>query len=155
MTDVVVNYLPTGPFDGIAGAFVSGVPGTSNPTVVTKSRDMFSEGQIISVDDATLVPLLDEDGKIQFFSDSEEIIEVGLNDGIYEVLSHRDHLLTIRGIGSVPVVEDFAKSQFVADATGQGTIYLLRVSVLRASPDGNWVHGIGETTPLTYKGLDD
>ncbi len=91
--------------------FVAGVPGVSNPTVSTIVA-IFSPGDIVEV------------------SGSNE------NDGIYEVLSHIGNTLTIKGIGTVPTVEEFTDKSFIT-APGAGFVSAKRVSVIRTNSNGD------------------
>lgn len=125
---LVVNYLPTVIADTVNGAFVAGVPAVSDPTVVTTGAATFALGDLIQI------------------SGSNE----PENDGLYEVFSHAANLLTIRGIGLNPRVEDFTQDQFTADATVAGAITQVTVSVIRAGTDGLWEDGRGAVTPIVF-----
>jgi len=128
---LVVNYLPTATVDTVGGAFVAGVGGVSNPTVVTTGAATYAVGALIQISGA---------------NDHS-------NDGLFEVLSHVANLLTIRGVGLVARVEDFTQDQFTADAVVIGNITQVTVSVIRAGTDGVWEDGRGSVTPLTFSDL--
>ena len=125
---LVVNYLPTATADTVNGAFTAGVAATSNPTVVTTGAATFSVSDLIMVSGAN---------------------EPG-NDGLYEVLTHVGTTLTIRGIGITGTVEDFTQNQFTTDATVQGTITKVNVSVLRSATNGDWEVAKGSATGLVF-----
>lgn len=114
-----------------SGAFVAGVPATSNPTVTTVGSDTFSVGDLIDITGTNL---------------SE-------NNGFYEVLSHSGTTLTIRGIGLTDTLEDFTRRDFIANASDNATITQVNVSVARANTSGLWEEGTGNTTPFTYTPL--
>lgn len=126
---LVVNYLPTVTADTVAApGFAAGVPATSNPTVGTTGASTFTAGQFVQVSGAA-----DE-----------------ANDGLFEVLSHAANELTIRGVGTTGTVEDFTQNDFVTDATAQGTITVVNVSVIRTGSSGTWEAGSGFSTPLSF-----
>jgi len=129
---VVVNYLPTATATDTTGAgvFTPGVAATSNPTV-TVSSSVFSASDIIMIDGSTN----------------------GSNDGLFEVLSDAAGTLTIRGIGTTGVVEDFSNNQFTAMTDTTVTITKVTVSVIRCGTDGAWEVGSGAVTGITYADL--
>lgn len=129
---VVVNHGSTGTSDTVtAGAFVAGVNGVSNPTVITVGLNTFTTGQFIQIS-GTL---------------NEE------NDGIYEVLSHVGNVLTPRGVGLTDTVEFFSRRDFVANASDNATIINADIGVLRSDTTGGFEIAGGTSTPLTYIGL--
>lgn len=129
---IITNFLPTATVDTVVtGAFVAGVPATSNPTVATVGAATFAIGAIIQ------------------FSNSNG----NENDGVFEVLSHAANLLTIRGIGLTSTVEDWTGNQFVANASDSATITQVNVSVMRAGTDGAWETASGLTTGFTFSDL--
>ena len=129
---VVVNYLPIATTDTVdTGGFTAGVAAVSNPTVVTVGSATFSVGQLIQVSGAHSIE----------------------NDGLYEVLSHVGTTLTIRGVGTTATVEDFTQNQFKTDATAQGSITRLNVSVIRSGTTGLWEVAHGNTTPFSFTTL--
>jgi len=126
---LVTNYLPTATTDTVTdGQFTPGVAATSNPTVVTDGSNTFSQDDLIL------------------------IVGTNFNDGIFEVEDHTGTLLTIRGVGTVAVVEDFSKDDFVL-AEDTGTITKLNVSVLRVGLNGDWEVGKGSITPISYSDI--
>ena len=125
---IVVNNDPTATTDTVNGAYVAGVPATSNPTVGTVGAATYSVGDIIQFSDA---------------SDDK-------NEGLYEVLSHAANVLTIRGIGTTSRVEDFTQNQFEAVASNGATIVQTSVAVWRAGTDGIFESGSGSVTPITF-----
>ncbi len=129
---MIVNFLPTSTTDSVlAGAFVAGVPSTSNPTVVTDEEPVtFSAGDLIQI------------------SGSAE------NDGLYEVDSHASNLLTIRGVGTVPKTEDFVRDDFIANSSDTATIVKVNVAVIRTGTDGKWETAAGDTTPFTFTDIN-
>jgi len=128
----VINYLPTATNDTVAaGGFTAGVAAVSNPTVATTGAATFALGDLIQVSGA---------------DDAQ-------NNGLFEVLSHAANLLTIRGVGTVAVVEDFTQNQFATDATVAGTITKVNVAVMRAGATGDWEVGKGSATALTFTGV--
>ena len=78
------------------------------------------------------------------------------NDGIYEVLAYNDTTgkLTIRGIGVTARVEDFTESDFATDATVQGDVVVVNLSVLRAGTDGKWETSYAAATPFVFTDID-
>jgi len=129
---LTVNYLPIATTDTVAtGGFVAGIAATSNPNVKTVGSATFAVGQFILITGAT------DQG----------------NNGLFEVLSHVGTTLTIRGVGTTDVVEDFSQNQFVADTTVAGAITRLNVSVLRSGTDGAWEQGSGAVTPVVFTDL--
>jgi len=130
---ISANYLPLATNDDISGGtFIAGVASSSNPSVNTVGSNTFTSGQII-----------------QIFGTF-----IGGNDGIYEVDSHVGTLLTIRGIGITPTVEDFSRNQFTSNALDNASIRHITVSVLRTSLAGVIEHGLGSTTPVTFNVID-
>jgi hypothetical protein len=129
---VVVNYLPTATADTVsAGAFVAGIAATSNPTVGTVGAAVFANNDIV------------------MFHGSVE------NDGLYEVSSHAANLLTVKGVGTIPTVEGFTNTQFVANASDSCTITKVTVSVMCSDTDGVWRSGKGAVTPITFSDIVD
>lgn len=128
----VVNVLPSGTSDSVAGAFTAGVAAVSNPTVVTTGSATFSPGDIVQISDA----------------------DDQANDGVFEVESHVGTTLTIRGIGTAANTQDWFTNQFVSDSVVAGTITLISVNVLRGTSAGAWETFTGSTTNgLTYSEL--
>lgn len=72
------------------------------------------------------------------------------NNGLYEVLSHIDEVLRIRGIGVTATVEDFTQNQLIAGSSDGATIARVNVSVIRAGTDGIWETAAGSATPLSF-----
>ena len=137
---LVVNYLPTATNDTVtAGAFVAGIPSTSNPTVTTDTASVFVVSDIIQITGTN----------------------AGENDGTYEVFSHVANVLTIRGVGLNSTVESFSRNQFTANASDNATITKINVSVIRAGTDGVWEQGKGSETGILFtdlgglSGIDD
>ena len=129
---LVVNYLPTATIDTVSsGAFVAGVPATSNPTVATVGAATFSVSDIIQIS-----------GTVN-----------NENDGLFEVLSHAGNVLTIRGVGTTTTVEDFTDNQFIANASDSATITKVTVSAIRAGTDGIWETASGSVTGFTFNNL--
>ena len=120
---LVHNLEPQAENDTVsAGAFVSGIAATSNPTVVTVGTTIFVEKDIIQI------------------STSSE------NDGIFEVYSHTGNILTVKGIGTIPRVYGFASDQFTANASDDALIRKIEVTVICSSTDGSWEIGKGSDT---------
>lgn len=121
---VVVN---TGIADSprtVTGSFTPGVASTSNPSVLL-SGGSFATNDIVQVS-----------GSLH-------------NDGIYEVLSFAANVLTVRGIGNTPTVEDFTNNQFTTE-TAVGQIVKINATVLMANDDGTrkWGEATGSTTSI-------
>lgn len=123
---LTVNYLPTALTDTVNGAYVAGVPGVSNPTVGTSGGGTFAAGDLIQI------------------SSSDD------NNGLFEVLSQALNVLTIRGVGLTPCVEDFTQNQFVAGPSDGATITKVNVSIIRSDLDGDWEVGKGNVTPIVF-----
>lgn len=116
---IVVNYLPTVTADSVAGDFTAGVPGVSNPTVITTNLATFSAGDIIQVSGA--------------YNQA--------NNGLFEVESHVGTTLTIRGVGTVPRTQSFFQEQFTTSLAGdpvQGTITQVNVAIIGLDSSGCW-----------------
>jgi hypothetical protein len=125
---LVVNYLPTSTNDTVdTGGFTAGVDTTSDPTVATVGAATFAATDLVQIEGA---------------ADPQ-------NDGLYEVQGHAANVLTLKStaFGVTDQVEDFTNNQLVTDATVQGTIRKVTVSVqlasgsLRRGPDdhaGRW-----------------
>lgn len=125
-----VNYLATSTTDTIsAGQFTIGDAGTSNPTVETVTGNIFTQDDLVQINGTVL------------------------NDGLYEVEDHAGVLLTLKGVGTVPKVEDFTESDFIT-TVDTGTVTKVNVSVMRAGVDGKWEQGKGSSTPLTFAVVD-
>lgn len=125
----VVNFGNTGGDDTItSGQFTAGVASTSNPTVETDSASVFVATDII------------------------QIRETRENNGVYEVLSHAANLLTIKGIGVTPKVEDFTRDQFVT-ILDSGVIEKFNSAVIRVGTDGLWEVGQGSQTGIVFEDL--
>ena len=123
---VTVNYLATSDTDTVStGQFTSGVASTSNPTVETITGGVFSQNDLIQIS-----------GTI-------------FNDGLYEVESHVLTDLTIRGVGTVNVVEGFTASDFIT-TEDSGTITKVNVGVIRSGTSGDWETGKGAVTPISF-----
>ena len=80
------------------GGFTAGVPGVSNPTVITVGVGTFSIGDVI------------------------QIAGTASDDGLFEVLSHIGNVLTVFGIGLFPITRAGVSTQFVTDGMVVGTI---------------------------------
>lgn len=129
---IAVNYLPTATNDTVNGAFVAGVAGVSNPTVVTTGAATFAAGDCIQISTAN---------------------EPG-NNGLFEVQSHAANLLTLRGVGTTANTFNFFQNQVTADTTVAGTITQVNVSVLQAGTDGVYEVGQGlNTGSITFADL--
>jgi hypothetical protein len=128
---LVVNYLPIASATAVSvGGFTAGVPAGANPTV-NAAGGTFATGDFIQISGAANIE----------------------NEGLYEVLSYADPVLTVRGVGTVGTVEDFTQNQFTTDTTVQGSIVRVNISVIRAGTDGIWETGIGSATALTFNDL--
>ncbi len=127
---LVVNYLPTATTTTVNAPYVAGVAAVSNPTVGTVGVATFAANDFVLVTSSTN------------------------NPGIYEVLSHAGHVLTVRGVGTVACVENFTQDQFYAGASDGATITKINLSVLRAGTDGLWEVALGAVTPLAFGDLD-
>ena len=126
---LVVNHGSSGTSDTVvAGAFVAGVNGVSNPTVTTVGAATFAANDFILIEGTNL----------------EE------NDGLYEVLSHAANVLTVRGVGITDTQEFFTKRDFVANASDNATIINADVGVIRSDTVGNFEIAQGTVTPLNY-----
>lgn len=112
-----------------SGAFIAGVASTSNPTVVTTGSNIFSVSELVQID-----------GSLE-------------NDGLYEVLSHVGTLLTIRGIGTTTIIEDFTQNQFTSNASDSATITRVNISVNRMSIGGLPETAKGSSTGFTFNNL--
>lgn len=121
---MVVNTGVIGSVQTVAGAFVPGVASTSNPSV-TLAGGTFATNDIVEVS-----------GSIH-------------NDGVYEVLSFATNVLTVRGIGNTPTVEDFVNNQFTTESAA-GKVVKVNVTVLMANDDGDrkWGEATGSTTSI-------
>ena len=121
---VVVNTGVIGSAQTVAGAFVPGVASTSNPSV-TLAGGTFATNDIVEVS-----------GSIH-------------NDGVYEVLSFAANVLTVRGVGNTPTVEDFINNQFTAESAA-GKVVKVNATVLMANDDGErkWGEATGSTTSI-------
>ncbi len=127
MGGIIVNRLPTSTKDVItAGAFVAGVPATSNPTVTTVGAAVFSQNDIIMIN------------------------ATAENDGVYEVESHAANLLTIKGVGTVPVTEGLFNTQFTANASDSGTITKITATSVCTNDSGVLRMSDGSVTPLVW-----
>ena len=130
---LTVRYLPTATNDTQNGAFIAGIPGGTNPTVITSGSGTFSSSDIIAIDSSAN----------------------SSNNGLYEVLTHIGTTLTVRGIGTTGCVENFTNNQFVANSTLGSTIRKVNVSIIRADTAGNWETGKGNSTGITYNTMGD
>jgi hypothetical protein len=72
------------------------------------------------------------------------------NDGLFEVSSNLNNILTIKGIGTVARVEDFTQNQFVTSTVVAGTIVNVTVSIMETSAAGAWQMGQGSQTPIAF-----
>ena len=73
-----------------------------------------------------------------------------LNSGCFEVESHISTTLTVRGIGTVDVVEGFSNSDFITTVS-DAVITKVNLSVIRAGVEGDWESGKGSVTPLSFR----
>jgi hypothetical protein len=121
---IVMNNIPTATTDTSAGAFVAGVAATSNPTVATTGSNVFAQHDIIQINGT---------GE-------------GVNDGLFEVESHTANVLTLKGVGTIPTLEDFTQSQLAAETTNGVTITKVSVAVFSFSTGGNPEIASGSTT---------
>ncbi len=125
----VVNSLPTATVDTVGGAFVAGVPATSNPTVTTAGSATFAVGDFIQISGANNQA----------------------NDGLYEVLSHTGTTLTISGIGTTATTYQFTQNDFIADNTVAGTITKVTVGAVQVDTLGNLQYGYGSNSgPFSF-----
>jgi len=129
---MIANYLPLATNDTLAANFVAGINAVSNPYVGTVGAATF--GALV--------------GHFIMFSGTTS----GLNNGIFEVLSHAANVLTVRGVGLTATVDAGSRNQFIAQAAA-GTVFEVTVSEVRAGTDGLWEEGSGNVTPLTYTDL--
>ncbi len=112
---IVVNYLPTANIASVAiGGFTAGNGGA--PTVVTDNAFAWTAGDIIQISGASNAA----------------------NDGLFEVDSYVNPLLTIRGVGGIGPTFNFFQNQFETDATVAGTITQVGVAVISSGSDGIW-----------------
>ena len=125
---LTINYLPIATATVVTGAYVASV-GPANASVTT-SATVFAPGQFIQFG-SSLLPSTN-------------------NTGLYEVLTHIAGVLTIKGLGTTPTVEDFTQNDFVAGASDGAAITRVNVSVMRAGTDGLWEMGLGAVTPVTF-----
>lgn len=117
---LVVNYLPIATTDTVNGNFTAGVAATSNPTVITTGSGTFANDAFIQIHNA---------------AESD-------NNGIFEVLSHTGTTLTVRGVGTSDVLNEFSQNQFTTDtSTPAGNITAVNISVLTSNTGGIWATG--------------
>lgn len=122
----VVTYLATATADTITiGQFTVGEAAVSNPTIVTDNAAVFSTNDLIQISGTVL------------------------NDGLYEVESHIGTLLTVRGIGTVPNIEDFTATNFIT-TEDSGTVTKVNISVMRSGVDGTWEYGKGSEAGVEF-----
>lgn len=127
---VVATYLATATVDTITtGQFTVGDAGTSNPTIVTVTGNVFAQDDLVQINGTVL------------------------NDGLYEVEDHTGTLLTVKGIGTVPTIEDFTATDFIT-TEDTGTVTKVNVSVMRSGVDGKWEQGKGSSTPIEFFVID-
>ncbi len=127
---VLATYLATSDTDTIStGQFTIGDAGTSNPTVVTVTGGIFAQDDLVQINGTVL------------------------NDGLYEVEDHTGTTLTVKGIGTVPTIEDFTATDFIT-TEDTGTITKVNVSIIRSGVDGKWEQGKGSSTPLSFAVID-
>ena len=123
---VVTTYLPTSSVDTIDdGQFTVGEDAVINPTVVTVTGAVFAPNDLVQISGTVL------------------------NDGLYEVDSHVGVLLTVKGVGTAPTVEDFTATNFIT-TEDSGTVTKVNVSVMRSGIDGEWEYGKGSVTGLEF-----
>jgi len=124
---VLATYLATSATDTIStGQFTVGDAGTSNPTVETVTGNVFAQDDLVQINGTVL------------------------NDGLYEVEDHTGTTLTVKGIGTVPTIEDFTATDFIT-TEDTGTVTKVNVSIIRSGVDGAWEQGKGNITPLSFK----
>lgn len=127
---VVITNQIIGLTDGVANnGFTAGIPGIVNPRVKTVSALLYVAGDIIC------------------------ICGSGENDGYYEVLSHSSFILTVKGIGLFPTIEDYTNTNFetTPGATGAtGTINKVMLTVIKDN-NGQFYIGRGSSTPLVFR----
>lgn len=123
----VANRQATSTVDTVTGGqFTAGVDGSGNPTIVTDTASVFVDTDIIQV------------------TGTRE------NDGVYEVLSHAANLLTIKGIGTTPIVEPWSDEQLFT-IIDSATITKFEASVLRVNTSGKWEIGSGSQTGFSFE----
>lgn len=105
-----------------ASGFIEGVDGVSNPYVNVVSSNGFAAGDIVL------------------------IAGTDSNDSLYEVLSISVGIIQFKGIGLVPLTQNFFQDQVTTITGAVGTITKVRVSVLRSRFDGNWEGTSGSST---------
>lgn len=126
---IVANYLAEAEADTVTdGQFTAGVASTSNPAVVTDGSDTFTQGDLIQIQSSVL------------------------NSGIFEVEDHTGTLLTVRGVGTVQVVEGFTQSDFIATIS-DATITKINVAIIRAGENGLWEEGKGSETGIIFSNV--
>jgi len=67
------------------------------------------------------------------------------NDGLYQVTSYVDPVLTINAAG-----DPWTQSGFTTDASVAGTVSPMQITVIRGGTDGLWEQGVGTSSPLTF-----
>jgi hypothetical protein len=94
-----------------------------------------STGGLVSTS-ATALPTADDFVQVSGAADQS-------NDGLYEVLSNLNGVLTIQGLGTTPGTYSFTQNDFTADTTVQGTITVVTVGAMQVDSGGDWQVGSG------------
>jgi hypothetical protein len=116
---LVVNYLPTPNYTNVFGSgFTAGVVGSSNHTVTTDNLHLWSPGDIVQISEANDLA----------------------NNGLYELDSYANPLMTIRGIGinSTTFVVTRGSSAVIlpdiTDTTATNTLICGESTIVTTSP---------------------
>jgi len=125
-------YLTT--TNGVEAVTYTGVTGTSF-TGCSGGIGTLATGDLVSTS-ATALPV--EGDFIQVSGASNQS-----NDGLYEVLSNLNGVLTIKGLGTTAGTFEFTQNDFITDTTVLGSITVVNVGVQQVSAAGVFQYGYG------------
>lgn len=114
---LIVNYLATANVAAIAAGGFTASGGGSAGTITTDNAIAWAVGDIIQISGANN----------------------SANDGLYEVDSYSNPIITIRGAGGgTSTTFGFFQTDFTTDATASGVITQVNVTSISSGPDGIW-----------------
>jgi len=114
---LIVNYLATANVAAVVAGGFTASGGGSAGTITTDNAIAWAVGDIIQISGANN----------------------SANDGLYEVDSYSNPIITIRGVGGgTSTTFGFFQTDFTTDATASGVITQVNVTSISSGPDGIW-----------------
>jgi len=130
--------------NGVEAITYTGVTGTSF-TGCSGGTGTLATGDLVSMS-ATALPTAGDFVQVSGADDQT-------NDGLYEVLTNLNGVLTIKGLGTTPGTYEFTQNDFATSTVVAGEIRVVTVGTVQVDTSGDLQYGYGSDSSLTFYDL--